>query len=66
MEAVPEPVNERIRQAQERVAPQLEQARRNAADLNQRVVTFIRENPGTCLIGAVAVGYLVGRIASRD
>ncbi|HLT30695.1 MAG TPA: hypothetical protein VK013_11680 [Myxococcaceae bacterium] len=66
MEAVPEPVNERIRQAQERVAPQLEQARRSAADLNQRVVTFIRQNPGTCLIGAVALGYLVGRIASRD
>jgi ElaB/YqjD/DUF883 family membrane-anchored ribosome-binding protein len=26
---------------------------------------FIRENPGTCLLGALAVGFVVGRLASR-
>ncbi len=65
MEAVPEQMNERVRQLQDRVAPQLDQARRDLSDLNHRTVRFIRENPGTCLIGAVAIGYLVGRIASR-
>jgi hypothetical protein len=33
--------------------------------MNTRVVSFIRANPGTCLLGAVAVGFIVGRIASR-
>jgi hypothetical protein len=28
-------------------------------------VSFIRANPGTCLLGAVAVGFIIGRIASR-
>jgi hypothetical protein len=30
-----------------------------------RVVSFIQANPGTCLIGAVAVGFLIGKIAAR-
>ena len=50
---------------QDRVVPQIEEARRNLVDMNNRVVSFIRANPGTCLIGAVAVGFLVGKIASR-
>ena len=45
--------------------PQLDEARRNLEDLNTRAVSFIRANPGTCLLGAVALGFLVGRIASR-
>ncbi|HSP81761.1 MAG TPA: hypothetical protein VLQ93_24795 [Myxococcaceae bacterium] len=65
MDINPQQMQEKARQLQENVVPQLEEARRNLEDLNQRVTDFIRANPGTCLLGAVAVGFIVGRIASR-
>lgn len=65
MEANPQQLQEKARELQARIAPQIDEARRNLVDLNQRVVGFIKENPGTCLIGAVAVGFLVGKLASR-
>ena len=34
-------------------------------EFNERAADFIRENPGVCIVGAVAAGYLVGRLASR-
>ena len=34
-------------------------------EFNDQAVTFIRENPGLCIAGALAAGYLVGRLASR-
>ena len=50
---------------QERLAPGFDEAKENLAELNERVVGFIKENPGTCLLGALAVGFLVGRLVSR-
>jgi ElaB/YqjD/DUF883 family membrane-anchored ribosome-binding protein len=58
-------LQDKARQLQENMVPQLEEARRNLEDFNTRVVSFVRANPGTCLLGAVAVGFIVGRIASR-
>lgn len=58
-------LQDKARQFQENMVPQLEEARRNLEDLNTRVVSFVRANPGTCLLGAVAVGFIVGRLASR-
>jgi ElaB/YqjD/DUF883 family membrane-anchored ribosome-binding protein len=58
-------LTEKAREIQARIAPQIEEARRNLADLNTRVTTFIRQNPGLCLAGAVAFGFLVGKLASR-
>lgn len=65
MDVNPQHLQDKARQLQENMVPQLEEARRNLEDLNTRVVSFIRANPGTCLLGAVAVGFIVGRIASR-
>jgi ElaB/YqjD/DUF883 family membrane-anchored ribosome-binding protein len=65
MDVNPQHLQEKARQLQENMLPQLEDARRNLEDMNTRVVSFIRANPGTCLLGAVAVGFIVGRIASR-
>ena len=65
MEMNPQQMADRARQLQDRVVPQIDEARQNLVDLNTRVVGFIRANPGTCLLGAVAIGFLVGRIASR-
>ena len=58
-------IQDKARQLQENMIPQLEEARRNLEDMNTRVVSFVRANPGTCLLGAVAVGFIVGRLASR-
>ncbi|MDY7225143.1 hypothetical protein [Hyalangium rubrum] len=65
MEMNPQQIQDRAREIQERIVPQIEEARRNLVDLNSRAVSFIRANPGTCLIGAVAVGFLIGKIAAR-
>jgi hypothetical protein len=65
MEMNPQQIQDRAREIQSRVVPQLDEARRNLVDMNNRVVGFIRANPGTCLLGAVAVGFLIGKLASR-
>jgi ElaB/YqjD/DUF883 family membrane-anchored ribosome-binding protein len=65
MEINPQQIQDRAREIQDRVIPQIDEARRNLVDFNTRAVSFIKANPGTCLIGAIAVGFLVGRLASR-
>ncbi|AKJ05311.1 hypothetical protein ATI61_102373 [Archangium gephyra] len=65
MDVNPQQLQDKARQLQENLLPQLDEARRNLEDANTRVVSFIRANPGTCLLGAVAVGFIIGRIASR-
>ena len=44
---------------------QMEHAKVVFDDLNNRALAFIRERPGVALLGAVALGYLVGKIASK-
>ena len=65
MDVNPQQLQDKARQIQENLLPQLDEARRNLEDMNTRAVSFIRANPGTCLLGAVAVGFIVGRLASR-
>ncbi|MHB8872363.1 MAG: hypothetical protein ACYC8T_01630 [Myxococcaceae bacterium] len=65
MEQTPQQLEDRARELQAKFAPQLEQARESLSNFNQKAVAFIRERPGTCLLGALAFGYLVGRLASR-
>ncbi len=65
METSPQQLSERAREMQARIAPQLEEARENLIDLNQRAIAFIKERPGTCLLGALAFGFIVGKLASR-
>ncbi len=60
-----QPEADPLRDLQERLAPQIEQATEKLAEVNEQVKDFIRKNPGTTLLGAVAVGFLVGRWASR-
>jgi hypothetical protein len=44
------------------VAPRLLQ---KAKDVDDRLVTFVRERPVAALCVALAAGYLVGRVVSR-
>ncbi len=62
--AMPE-LPEQLKELQERFAPQLEDAMEKVTEVNEQVKTFIKKNPGTVLVGAAALGFLVGRWASR-
>jgi ElaB/YqjD/DUF883 family membrane-anchored ribosome-binding protein len=64
MEAT-EQLQEKREELQNRLGTQLEEARRNLQDLNARITEFVRQRPGVCLLGALAFGFVVGRIASR-
>jgi hypothetical protein len=60
-----EQIDATARQIGERVRPQVEDAKRRLSSLNDKAIDFIKENPGTCLLGALALGYLIGKIARR-
>lgn len=60
-----ENLQQKARDVQERLQPQIADARRSLDDLNSRVVGFVKERPGACLLGALAFGFIIGRIASR-
>lgn len=54
-----------LRQASEQVKPKLDEARRQLATVNERATAYVKENPGKCLLGALALGFVVGKIARR-
>ncbi len=41
---------------------QLDELRERAGEINERVVAFIKERPGTALLIAAGAGFLIGRI----
>ena len=41
---------------------QLEELRHRVGEINERVVAFIKERPGTALLIAAGAGFLIGRI----
>lgn len=43
----------------------LDEAREQVDRYVEQAAAFVRERPVLCLAGAVAVGYLVGKLASR-
>jgi hypothetical protein len=53
------------RDIEDRIRPEIEEARRKVGDLNGRITGYIKENPGKCLLGAIAAGYIIGRLARR-
>jgi len=60
-----ERIEETARELGERVRPQIENAKQRLSSLNDSMTDYIKENPGKCLVGALAVGYLIGKLASR-
>ena len=50
----------------ERLLPlDLDEVRERLDETNRRVVAFVRAHPAGCLVGALAFGFAVGRLASR-
>lgn len=60
------PGREKVQQFARDAGAQMEHARMVFDELNERAIAFIRARPGTALLGALAIGWVVGRIASRD
>lgn len=60
-----EKIEETAREIGERVRPQIEEAKRRFSSMTDEATTYIKANPGKCLVGAIAVGYLIGKIAGR-
>jgi ElaB/YqjD/DUF883 family membrane-anchored ribosome-binding protein len=58
-------IEETAREIGARVRPQIEEAKRRFTSLNESATAYIKENPGRCLVGAIAVGYLIGKLAGR-
>ncbi len=60
-----EQIEATVKQMGARVRPQIDQARRRLTSLNGDVTSYIKENPGRCLLGAVALGFVIGKIARK-
>jgi ElaB/YqjD/DUF883 family membrane-anchored ribosome-binding protein len=60
-----EQIEATVREVGARVRPQVEEARRRLLNANTDVTDYIKENPGRCLMGALAIGFLIGKIARR-
>jgi ElaB/YqjD/DUF883 family membrane-anchored ribosome-binding protein len=58
-------IEERAHSLSARVRPQVQQARQKLESVGETVTDYIKENPAKCLVGAIAVGFLVGKIARR-
>ena len=60
------PAAEPLREVAERLGPKLDEVEARLRDGNERVKRFIKENPGSCLLGAALLGFVIGRWAARD
>lgn len=54
-----------MRDLEERFAPKIEEAKQQLSAFNEKAKGFIREHPGTSLLAAAGLGYLIGKLASR-
>ena len=46
-----------------RVRPKIEEAKQELGRTGGRITSLIQEHPAACLAGAIALGYLVARVA---
>jgi ElaB/YqjD/DUF883 family membrane-anchored ribosome-binding protein len=60
-----EQIEATVKQVGARVRPQIDEARRRLTSLNSDVTGYIKENPGRCLLGAIALGFVIGKIARK-
>ncbi|MGZ6164130.1 MAG: hypothetical protein ACXWLS_12410 [Myxococcaceae bacterium] len=63
--ATTDTLSDTARDIQNRVGPQIDEAKRELDGLNRRVSGFIKERPIASLAIALAAGFVIGRVASR-
>jgi hypothetical protein len=47
----------------DRVRPKIEEAKQQIGRINGQITSFIQDHPAACLLGALALGYFVARLA---
>jgi len=50
----------------DRVRPKIDEAKQKFERINGRMTSFIQDHPAACLLGAIALGYLVARVARHQ
>jgi len=50
----------------DRVRPKIDEAKQKLGRINGRIVGYIQAHPAACLLGAIAMGYLVARVARHQ
>jgi hypothetical protein len=48
------------------MSPHMQEAEEVLGDINTRALAFIRARPGACVLGAITLGFLIGKLASRS
>jgi hypothetical protein len=59
-------IEDSARKLTDKLQPQIDDAKRRFDDANSRVSAFVQEHPGACLLGAIALGYAIARVARRQ
>jgi hypothetical protein len=59
-------IQDSIENLTDQVAPQIDKARRKLNRFGRRMTDVIQDHPAACLLGALALGYLVARVARRQ
>ena len=50
----------------QKIRPSIEEAQQKLGRINGRVTSFIQNHPAACLLGALALGYMVARLARHQ
>jgi hypothetical protein len=58
-------IEEKTPDVDSHLPPQVEEVKLRLESLNEEVTTFIKEHAVACLVGAVALGYLVARVSRK-
>jgi len=59
-------IKEGVDDLAERARPTIEEAKQKLGRINGRVTSIIQSHPAACLLGALALGYLVARLARHQ
>ena len=65
MNSTPETSNSILGDPDAPIPARIQDGLDNLAQLNERALAIIRERPLTCVLGALALGFIVGKIAVR-
>ncbi len=57
---------ESINDLSDRVRPKIEEVKQRLGRVNGRITGFLQDHPAACLLGAIALGYVVARIARNQ
>lgn len=60
-----DPVVDHLASPESPVPAALQEVEQRVARVNDTVLAFVRARPVTCLVGAVALGFIVGKLAAR-